>query len=321
MAAPAVNEPTARPVGPVAHLVARFRMARTARVAFVDKAMPGPIRYTVATAWKIGLHTTETTGLPSYEGGAVAPQLTVDVKARATYRHYDYTRYAGKAFKHPPGTPPTNTVRVVQLEVIGFCDDHHKDSSFHVSNWTDGDYAYLASVLAQVSADTGAVLRSTVTWKAYGLGVVPNTSAGTHNGVRLSRAAFAAYSGVLGHEHVPDNDHGDPGNPDMSRLLPQAPPPPQPLPGKDDEVTEFVRFKAPHPKAGALYTTNLLERRGVVSAVYRDHMREAPQSLAYPPVHEFTTDSGMNAYAGHLKPNPDGTSTDYNPTTKEWETH
>lgn len=227
---PAVNEPSIASLGLGEAIRHRVSLARTATAVFVDKPMAGPIRYTVNTPWKIGVHTTEGTGLPTYQGGSVAPQVTVDIKGRRAYRHANYLVYAGKAFKHPAGTPATNTTRVVQVEVIGYCDDHHITSPYHVSNWTDADYTYLASVLAKIAADVGCPLRSSVTWKGYGLGVAGKSSAGFNNGVRLSRSAFFNYSGVLGHEHVPDNDHGDPGHPDVSKMLASSPPPPPPTP-------------------------------------------------------------------------------------------
>jgi hypothetical protein len=39
---------------------------------------------------------------------------------------------------------------------------------------------------------------------------------------RLSPAAWDAYSGVLGHQHAPDNSHGDPGAIDINRILSAA---------------------------------------------------------------------------------------------------
>jgi hypothetical protein len=62
-------------------------------------------------------------------------------------------------------------------------------------------------------------------------------SYGTSNGVRLSDSQFDTYSGWLGHQHVPQNDHGDPGAFPWARLVElagQQPPPNPPGPGKLD---------------------------------------------------------------------------------------
>ena len=59
---------------------------------------------------------------------------------------------------------------------------------------------------------------STVEWKSFEKGN-PGGSAGAKNGVRMSNAAYVAYSGWLGHQHVPENDHGDPGNIPIAALL------------------------------------------------------------------------------------------------------
>jgi len=172
--------------------------------------------------------------------------------------------------------------------------------------------------MRQVEADTGMKSQSNVTWKAYGNGGLNGspTSYGTNNGVRLGWGAWAKYEGWLGHQHVPGNVHGDPGNIDISKLLAKA----APVPTEGEEVMAgFARFAAPHPKAGALYVTNYINRRGVVAEDYRNDMIE--DGVDYNKVHNFTSDSGMNAYAGELVKNNDGTVTDYNPDTKKWERH
>lgn len=55
--------------------------------------------------------------------------------------------------------------------------------------------------------------------------------------VKLGAAAFTAYRGQLGHMHAPYNDHSDPGNLNVARILQLAsgttpPPPPQ----EDDDM-------------------------------------------------------------------------------------
>src|SRR5215471_17719630 len=45
------------------------------------------------------------------------------------------------------------------------------------------------------------------------------SSYGTSNGVRLSGSAWNAYKGILGHQHVPENDHGDPGDINIAAIM------------------------------------------------------------------------------------------------------
>jgi hypothetical protein len=117
----------------------------------------------------------------------------------------------------------------------------------------------------------------------------------------------------------PENHEGDgPRSLQRDDIITAAQPPPAPK-SQENEVTVFARFAAPHPKAGALYVTNLIERRGVVSEDYRNKMIATGVSYADADIYGFTTDAGMNAFAGELKANGDGTRTDYNPTTNAWE--
>ncbi|MGW3492038.1 hypothetical protein ACWDEM_32480, partial [Streptomyces sp. NPDC001054] len=62
----------------------------------------------------------------------------------------------------------------------------------------------------------GVPLTSGVTWKAY------PASYGSSAGVRMSAAKWSSYRGHCGHQHVPENDHGDPGAFPMAAILAAA---------------------------------------------------------------------------------------------------
>lgn len=91
--------------------------------------------------------------------------------------------------KHPPGTPETNRAHCVQVEICGFA----KDSQ----NWPEDMYRALAQLARWIETNAGVPRRCGVGFK---LGAP-----------RLSGAAFVQYAGHLGHQHVPGNDHWDPG--------------------------------------------------------------------------------------------------------------
>lgn len=259
-------------------------------VEFIARPLPGPLRYAAATPWRGVLHTTEGSTTSTYKNGTEAPQLTVSVQQRRTWLHYDYRKYAGKALKHPLGTPETNRTRCVQIEVIGFCDPAKASSPFHIGKWTEDDYAYLASVMRRIEADTGIPRRTGVKFKPY-----PG-SFGPSNGVRLGWAAWAAYNGWLGHQHVPGNVHGDPGGINIAKLL-VAPPPP-PTQQEDDDVRVLARFHSPHPKAPAAYVTDLKSRRGVINST----VESALEATGVDQTFWFTTDEEMLSFAGPLEP-------------------
>ena len=113
----------------------------------------------------------------------------------------------------------TNTLNSFQIELVGTC-----DPSTH-KKWTDAGYKHifwpqapdwalegLAELVRWLADNHKIQMKSTVTWKAY-------PSSYGNSSVRLSGAEWQNYYGWLGHQHVPENDHGDPGNIDFARVL------------------------------------------------------------------------------------------------------
>ena len=171
-------------------------------------------------------HTTEGTSLPSYEGGAQAPNFTMvpdfATKRLKTYQHFDFDT-SSRALVNLAGGVQTNTLNVCQIEIVGTSDPttHEK--------WRTAGYAHLFTPelpdwairdLAVFSAwahdQHGVPLTSAVTFKAY-----PG-SYGTNNGVRMSAAKWESFTGHCGHQHVPENLHGDPGLFPMAAILTAA---------------------------------------------------------------------------------------------------
>jgi hypothetical protein len=200
------------------------------------------------------VHTTEGTSLPSYGGGASAPTFTLvpNVKGRtvAVYQHFDVDRSA-RALVNKSGGVETNTLNCVQVELVGTCDPRThtawtEDERAHIywpkaPQWALMEFARLVRWLAD---GHGVKLASTVTWKAY------PSSYGTSNGVRLTGAQWLDYYGWLGHQHVPENLHGDPGDFPMGVVIDLArrkawepePAPPAPKPSTTEErLTDLER--------------------------------------------------------------------------------
>jgi len=161
----------------------------------------------------ICLHSTEGGSWPGYNAGADAPHFTINSKTGEVRQHTPLDR-AGRALMHPAGTPETNRAGVIQIEIIGTCDGAtaSRYNVHYLPDMSDAEAANIRSLLDAIHAATGIPLTSSVSFKQY------PASYGA-NGVRLSRSAFAGYKGVLGHQHVPDNDHGDPGNLPLSKIL------------------------------------------------------------------------------------------------------
>ena len=173
------------------------------------------------------IHTTEGTSLPSYGGGASAPNFTAlpDIPNRRLrwYQHFDFD-VSSRALMNRAGGVQTNTANAVQVELVGTCDPKHRTS--WNGKQAGRDYLYWPDAPDWALAELGRFVRwahdahgvrlaSTVTWKAH-------PSSYGANGVRLTGAQWNAYYGWLGHQHVPENDHGDPGDLDFARVLAHA---------------------------------------------------------------------------------------------------
>ncbi|MFD8771467.1 N-acetylmuramoyl-L-alanine amidase [Streptomyces sp. NPDC059916] len=170
-------------------------------------------------------HTTEGTSLPTYGGGAEAPNLTAKpnfaAKRLEWFQHFDFDT-SSRALVNKPGGVQTNTLNVCQVEIVGTC-----DPSTH-AKWTKAGYAHLytpelpdwavrdlAAFAAWANANHGVPLSSGLTFKAY-------PSSYGNSPVRMSGARWDAFQGHCGHQHVPENDHGDPGELPMAAILTAA---------------------------------------------------------------------------------------------------
>ncbi|GLI30344.1 MULTISPECIES: peptidoglycan-binding protein [Brachybacterium] len=169
------------------------------------------------------LHSTETGTWPGYGGGSSAPHLTVrfDPTARtiSARQHFSTTR-PSRALVNKAGGVQTNNSRVFQIELIGSCDlaFAKKHGYLYLPDVLEEAWARdaLAAVLAAVSESLGIPLMSSVVWAAY-----PG-SYGEKAAQRLTGVQWEAYTGWLGHQHAPENDHGDPGDIPVAEILAAA---------------------------------------------------------------------------------------------------
>ncbi|MFE5777069.1 peptidoglycan-binding protein [Brachybacterium sp. NPDC056505] len=170
-----------------------------------------------ATVGKLVLHTTEGSGFTDYSGGSMAPHFTVKPGPADSdhIRQHIPTTEASKALAHPSGTVETNNAGVVQIEFVGSCDADYaeKHGLFFTEDADDDDLEALAAVVAWVHAAHGIPLET-------GLLSWPTTNAAYEGAPqRLTDHEWEEYRGVLGHTHVPHNEHWDPGAFPVARLL------------------------------------------------------------------------------------------------------
>nr|BEK68864.1 hypothetical protein KPHV_60910 [Kitasatospora purpeofusca] len=195
------------------------------------------------------LHTTEGAALYDYDGGGVAPQVTgvPDFNARRLvwHQHFDVDE-SSRALVNAPGGVQTNTLNVFQVELVGTCDpvthaDWTRRGIQHVywpepPDWAVRDLAWLMRWLRD---EHGIPLTSGLEWLPY------PASYGASR-ARMSFAQWTSFRGWCGHQHVPENDHGDPGKLPIGRLLAVASgqtlptttpaPTPAPVPSEEDDM-------------------------------------------------------------------------------------
>lgn len=186
-------------------------------------------------------HSTEGRSLPSYGGGASAPNLTAmpDFGTRRLrwYQHHDIDR-SSRALVNAAGGVQTNTLNVCQVEIVGTCDpatDAKWGGAFlYMPNLPDWAVRDLADFAKWMNAHHGVPLTSDVTFKPY------PASYGASNGVRLSGSGWNNHRGHCGHQHAPENLHGDPGALPMRAILDRAREEPvvENVPGLDVEASK-----------------------------------------------------------------------------------
>jgi hypothetical protein len=166
------------------------------------------------------LHTTEGRTLPDYNGGADAPNLTAvpDFGAQKLtwHQHFDID-VSSRALVNLAGGVETNTLNVCQVELVGTCDPatHTRWGSAPHIYWPEAPEWALAEVakfLAWMHDEHGVPLTGPALWLPYPASYGATTA-------RMTGAAWDAFTGVCGHQHVPENLHGDPGAIDFARLI------------------------------------------------------------------------------------------------------
>lgn len=174
------------------------------------------------------LHTTEGTGWPDYGGGKSAPNYTARpdfTNKRLVWRAHFPDEMSARALVNAAGGVDTNTANTVQVELVGTCDPKHAKSWNGQGRYLAGrHYIYWPAAPDWAKRDVGAFLKDMharhrialtgpAKWLPY------PKSYGSSGGQRMSHAQWRAFYGWCGHQHVPENDHGDPGALDFAGIL------------------------------------------------------------------------------------------------------
>ena len=155
---------------------------------------------------RLVLHTTESSGIPGYQAGATAPHMTYDPDQRLFVQHTEINQ-AARALRNESGGVQTNRQGAIQLEVVAYSNraiaDQRPDRMW-VGDLLDVHLDDLAEFTEWCIAEHGVKAE----WPgrqalSYGAANTP--------GFRLSGSEWEKFGGICGHQHVPENDHWDPG--------------------------------------------------------------------------------------------------------------
>jgi hypothetical protein len=160
--------------------------------------------------WRGVLHTTEGTSVD----GAIAsyrdkhndfPHLTIDPNSQRVVQHLplDIGARALGSTKADLGTLKTNGANAIQIEIVGKATDSPKLTSEQLTFILDIMFKVEDAVPIPHSSDLKFL-------KHKDPGIAKN---------RLDLAKWDAFSGWCGHQHVPFNDHDDPGAIDIDSLI------------------------------------------------------------------------------------------------------
>lgn len=174
------------------------------------------------------LHTTEGTGWPDYGGGKSAPNYTARpdfANKRLLWRAHFPDEMSARALMNQAGGVETNTANAVQVELVGTCDPKRAKSwngdgrylaGTHYIYWPAApDWAKrdVAAFLKDMNTRHRVALAGPTSWLPY------PKSYGSAGGQRMTHAQWREFYGWCGHQHVPENDHGDPGALDFAGIL------------------------------------------------------------------------------------------------------
>ena len=184
------------------------------------------------------LHSTEGTGWPGYNNGATAPNFTIRPnfnRRTVEVRQHFPANKSSRALENRAGGVQTNTQNCIQIELVGTCDPatHKKwGSAQHIympdpPQWFIDGVADLLKWLDKTYSGIKIVDGAPRGWKAY------HASYGSSNKNRMTFKEWDASTGIIGHQHVPENSHGDPGSFPIKKLIAaatSAKPAPKPSP-------------------------------------------------------------------------------------------
>lgn len=217
------------------------------------------------------LHSTEGSSLigavQTLRARNVMSHEVVDIREREIVQLVPLDRPARALLNRPGGVETNNRGGVVQVELVGFASRSTAEAAGRpdgpiMPELTDDELAWLGRYVRDLCARCGIPF-------TFPLPFLPYPQSYGNNGVRLSFDQWMRVEGVIGHMHVPENDHGDPGALDVARMAALSAPAPaqlRPLVEEEDDDMYFVKDDRPDWAIWQVYrheASGLLVRRHV----------------------------------------------------------
>lgn len=167
---------------------------------------------------RLVLHTTETEGMPGYNGGAFAPHWTCDIANFRWYQHAETDRRTGTMLGYSATGINSNEI-AVQVEIICYSSKSiaaQSSKRLWVGDFTDKHYRFLADFVAMIRKEMGMALT-----EAYGPAKdFASFLYGKHDQNEMSHSQWYSSGGILtGHGAGPHQKHWDTGVLDLHRIL------------------------------------------------------------------------------------------------------
>lgn len=218
---------------------------------------------------KLVLHTTEggsaAGAIAAYKANNSWPHFTVDPIKKIKYQHVD-TGFPARALRNKAGGTETNRGGAIQIEIVGRASESH--------NWSQETLKWLAEeVIGPICKNEGIKLEAPLKFLGQQDGLLASEKAKQ----RLSYKDWESANYILGHQHVPENSHWDPGKIDIEKILSYI---------KDVEKSEEnimaqiseERFKALEDKVNELFTQIIGTKKGAGTEALRQLWRDTAQS-------------------------------------------
>lgn len=159
---------------------------------------------------KLVLHRTEggsaAGAFSAYADGGI-PHFTWEWSSRGKWQHFD-TNIAASALRNDSGGVQTNKDGAIQVEIVGF--------SANTRDISDAELKWYGEAIREICQVEGIDMGKFLTFYDDKSGFTLATRTAQQ---RMTFAAWDAFNGVCGHQHVPENLHWDPGAFNYPRML------------------------------------------------------------------------------------------------------